>query len=134
MNMLSKSAFCGAFLVASIFGGSVTMANDEVSSAIDKAGYALVATFTVKDGQHDTFVAAMKDNVQASRKEPGVIVYQSYAVSDNPLQFVNYEVYKDKAAFEAHLKTTHVVDFGDKSKAFLAKDIDVTFVDSFVSK
>jgi len=122
---LLRGAIC-----AGVFAWATTaMADDMASGSLDSAGYALVATFTVKPDAKAQFVDAMKENISASRKEPGVVLYRSYQKSSDPLIFVNVELYKDKAAFDAHLKTPHVTKIGETFKSILAKDIDVVTLD-----
>jgi quinol monooxygenase YgiN len=81
---------------------------DDTLKEIDNGGVSLVATLKVKPGQADRFMEAMKKNVVESQKEPGVVVYRSYRAESNPNLFINFEAYKDKAAFQAHLNSHRV--------------------------
>jgi quinol monooxygenase YgiN len=122
---------CAAALGSSVILGALpTLAEDTTAPILDAAGYSLVATFTVKPDAKDAFIAAMQANVEASRLEPGVVMYRSYQSSSDPLIFVNVELYNDKAAFDAHLASAHVVKISEEFKTILAKDIDVVFIDA----
>lgn len=122
---------CAAALASSlILAAQPTLAEDTSAPILDTAGYSLVATFTVKPEAKDAFIAAMQANVVASRLEPGVILYRSYQSSGDPLTFVNVELYKDKAAFDAHLASAHVAKISEEFKAILAKEIAVVFLDA----
>jgi quinol monooxygenase YgiN len=116
-----------AMIAAVMFGTSVALA-DSASETLDKGGYPLVAFFTVKEGQRDAFIKLMREVTEESRKEPGAIDYRSYQTQDSPLQFVNFEVFKDRAAFEAHLNTPHVKKALEAFKQILAKDVEVKFL------
>jgi quinol monooxygenase YgiN len=123
-----------SFLLVSILAVGLGVVGSAIGGApeeLDKGTYALVATFTVKPGTADKFVAAMKTNVVESRKEPGVVDYRSYQSPENPLVFINFESYKDKAAFDAHLKTPHVVAIGKVFDEILAKAIEVKFLQPY---
>ncbi|WP_342237861.1 putative quinol monooxygenase [Inquilinus sp. OTU3971] len=79
-----------------------------VSSDIDAAGYFDIATFTVKADKAGDFEAIMKQVVIDTRAEPGNIDYRLHKVSDRPLTYVTYEVFKDKAAADAHNASEHI--------------------------
>ena len=110
-----------------MFLGSVSsvFAACDVSANADKATYALIATFHVKDGQADRFMTAMKKNIAASRKEPGVVAYLSYRSETDPNVFLNFESYVDKNAFKAHVDSAHVKEVNKVNDEILAKPLDL---------
>lgn len=127
--MKISKVFSAVLLAGSLtLGAQTAFAEDASASMLDKAGYSLVATFTVKPDAKDAFIKAMQANVAASRLEPGVILYRSYQSSSDPLVFVNVELYSDKAAFDAHLASPHVATISEEFKAILAKDIDAVIL------
>jgi quinol monooxygenase YgiN len=75
--------------------------------------FAIVVRFDLRDAtaaaQFDAITAKLVDEVAA--KEPGTLVYATHAVEDAPLARVFYEVYRDRAAFDAHNDTDHVKAF-----------------------
>ncbi len=130
MLNLTKIAFA---ISALLLFTSCSSSSEEASasSQIDEAGYALVATFTVKDGEVDRFIEAMKENTVESRKEEGVVDYRSYQSPDNPNVFINFEAYTDEAAFDAHLETDHVKKVGPIFDEILDGEIEVEFLDNY---
>lgn len=66
--------------------------------------FGLFVRFTCKDEAsaeaYDRLVAETIEAIKAG--EPGTLVYASHLVEDQPLQRVFYELYEDRAAFEAH--------------------------------
>jgi quinol monooxygenase YgiN len=116
-----------AMMVAVMLGSSLARA-DSVSETLDKGGFPLLAFFTVKEGQREAFIKLMQEVIENSRKEPGAVDYRSYQSPDSPLQFVNFEVFKDKEAFDAHLNTPHVKKALEAFKEILAKDVEVKFL------
>ena len=64
---------------------------------------------------------------EITEKEPGTLVYATHAVHGEPLARVFYEVYRDRAAFDAHEQALHVVDFHARKAALLAAPPRVEF-------
>lgn len=75
--------------------------------------YGLVARFDLKDtGAAEAFDALVAETRELIRTaEPGTLVYAINKVDDAPLSRIFYEVYADRAAFEAHEGTSHVKRF-----------------------
>ncbi len=59
-------------------------------------------------------VQAIKDG------EPGALVYAAHLVDGQPLQRIFYELYRDKAAFEAHEAAPHTRRYLDERGQYLA--------------
>jgi quinol monooxygenase YgiN len=58
------------------------------------------------------FDALVQRTVESIRTmEPGTLVYATHACSDDPRQRIFYELYRDRAAFEAHEQYAHVRTF-----------------------
>ena len=66
--------------------------------------FGLCVRFTCKDETaaraHDRLVAETVEAIKVN--EPGTLVYASHLVEGQPLQRIFYELYRDRAAFEAH--------------------------------
>ena len=66
--------------------------------------FGLCVRFTCKDQAsaeaYDRLVAETVAAIKAS--EPGTLVYAAHTVEGRPLQRIFYELYRDRAAFEAH--------------------------------
>lgn len=75
--------------------------------------FGLMVRFTCKD---ETSAAAfdqlVSETIEAIRQhEPATIVYASHRVDGEPLQRIFYELYRDRAAFDAHEQTEHTKRF-----------------------
>jgi quinol monooxygenase YgiN len=82
--------------------------------------YVLVVDFVVKPEHVEEFAAAIRENARASREtEPGCRQFDVCVAPEDPAKIVLYEVYDDRAAFEAHLKTPHFLACKPKLDAWL---------------
>ena len=75
--------------------------------------FGLMVRFTCKDETSaETFDRLVAETIeQIRRHEPGTIVYASHRVDGEPLQRIFYELYADRAAFDAHERTEHTRRF-----------------------
>ncbi|QFI68808.1 putative quinol monooxygenase [Sinorhizobium alkalisoli] len=75
--------------------------------------YVVLPQFDVAEDRLETFLEAARDDAENSvANEPGC--QQFDVVVDrrvSPIKVMFYEVYDDRAAFEAHLKTPHLARF-----------------------
>ncbi|MEV0402209.1 antibiotic biosynthesis monooxygenase [Actinoallomurus sp. NPDC050550] len=89
--------------------------------------FGLVVRFTCKDQASaeafDRLVAATVDKIR--NNEPGTLVYAVNRVEGEPLQRVFYELYRDRAAFEAHEVHEHTKKFLAEREQYLsATEVD----------
>lgn len=91
--------------------------------------FGLSVRFTLKDEDSahgfDELVAQTLPHIRES--EPGTLVYAVHTVEGKPLERIFYELYADRAAFEAHEEQPHVKRFLDARGAFLAS-VEVDFL------
>lgn len=84
--------------------------------------FGLCVRFTCKDQAaaeaYDQLVAKTIEAIKAN--EPGTLVYASHLVQGQPLQRIFYELYQDKAAFEAHEAAPHTRRYLDERGQYLA--------------
>jgi quinol monooxygenase YgiN len=73
--------------------------------------YCLAVRWTIKDGELDAVLAALRPLVEASRREPGCLMYQPHRDPDNPNVLFLYEQYEDEAAYQAHAEFEHFETF-----------------------
>jgi quinol monooxygenase YgiN len=74
--------------------------------------YVVVVDFTIHPAHVDAFRAAMIDNARASREhEPGCRQFDVCVDPVDPARVFLYELYDDRAAFDAHLASAHFRDF-----------------------
>jgi quinol monooxygenase YgiN len=74
--------------------------------------FVVTAKWTVKDGNEQQVEDAILALVEPSRGEPGNLFYQANRDVDDPRIFFFYEVYADRAAFEAHGSSEHFERLG----------------------
>jgi quinol monooxygenase YgiN len=84
--------------------------------------------FVVAPGFVDAFRAEMLGNAQASRlHEPGCRRFDvAYSDEDRSKVFL-YELYDDRAAFEAHQRTVHFLQFDARTSAWVISKVARTF-------
>jgi len=84
--------------------------------------YGLVVRFDLKDAAaaqaFDELVAETGELIRTA--EPGTLLYAINRVDDASLSRVFYEVYADRAAFEAHERTPHVKRFLTERERYIA--------------
>jgi (4S)-4-hydroxy-5-phosphonooxypentane-2,3-dione isomerase len=82
--------------------------------------FVLVVEFEVKADEVDRFHALIAENARASvRDEPGCLQFDVTRAEDAANRILLYEVYKDRAAFEAHAKTPHFAAFFAAAKPMI---------------
>ena len=77
-----------------------------MTAGMSSAQKILYAEFTAKPGQEDEVAMRINDLAALVRQEPGNVEFVPYRRKANPAQFFVYEVYRDEAAFQAHI-TAH---------------------------
>ena len=83
--------------------------------------YVVIVDFVAKPEHADAFRAEMVKNASASLdEEPGCRQFDVSVAADDPAKIFLYELYDDRAAFDAHLKTTHYREFDAKTAPWVA--------------
>jgi quinol monooxygenase YgiN len=92
----------------------------------DATPFALVVRFTVRPGAEAQFDALVAETASGIRDhEPGTLVYACHTVQDQPRQRIFYELYQNRAAFDAHEQTAHTRRFLAERTALLeATEVD----------
>ena len=99
------------------------------------SGFGLVVRFEL----HDTKAATAFDELVArtavgiKAHEPGTLVYVVHSVPDEPNVRVFYELYADRAAFEAHEEQPHTKHFLTEREQYIST-FDVTFLEALGGK
>jgi quinol monooxygenase YgiN len=98
-------------------------------------GFALVVRFTLRDEAAATAFDELCTHTLAKIKtqEPGTLTYVIHTPHDEPLVRVFYELYADRAAFDAHENQPHTKHFLQEREQHLA-GLDVTFLDANAGK
>ena len=74
--------------------------------------YVRVAELEIEPAQVEAFATAAREVGQVSvRSEDGCLVLYAVAEKDNPGRVRVFEVYRDPAAYQAHLQTPHFKKF-----------------------
>lgn len=67
-----------------------------------------LAELEIDPAQLVAYEAALKEEIAASiQLEPGVLKLYAVSVKDHPIQIRMFEMYRDQASYQAHLKTPH---------------------------
>ena len=83
---------------------------------------AITVEFQIKPAHRDAFMSEMKANAVATvAREPGCRQFDVCVAGDDPNKVFLYELYDDKAAFDAHLKTPHFLAFDAKAKGWFER-------------
>src|SRR5262249_53555397 len=78
------------------------------------AGAVFVVTHAdVPPPSKDSCIAALKTLIAASRKEPGSLRFDIFQQGSRPNHFSVVEIWKDQAAYDAHITATHTKAFRD---------------------
>jgi len=78
----------------------------------DATPFALIVRFTVRPGAEAQFDQLVADTALGIRtSEPGTLVYACHHVDGQPRQRIFYELYRDRAAFDAHEQSPHICRF-----------------------
>jgi (4S)-4-hydroxy-5-phosphonooxypentane-2,3-dione isomerase len=95
------------------------------------ARFVIYVEFTLHEQSVSGFMPLMLGNAEASlRDEPGCERFDVLQVPGKPHEIVLYEIYKDKAAFQAHLKTRHFQEFNSATAAHIQskKVVELTYL------
>ena len=85
------------------------------------SGFVILVDFRLKPGAKAGFMRLIMENARAScRDEPGCRRFDVLAVPREADRIVLYEIYDDRAAFDAHLKSRHFAEFNEASAALVA--------------
>lgn len=91
--------------------------------------FGLSVRFTCRDAESAAgFDRLVTQTVPEIRQhEPGTLVYAVHTVDGKPLERIFYELYADRAAFDAHEEQPHTRYFLAEREKFLAS-VDVDFL------
>jgi quinol monooxygenase YgiN len=90
--------------------------------------FVILAELTVAPERLQEFVEhSLADGRQSVENEPGCRQFEVHVMADGSPTVVLYEVYDDRAAFEAHLKTPHFFRWRDATQSWIT-DRRVSFL------
>jgi quinol monooxygenase YgiN len=84
--------------------------------------FVIIIDFRLKPGAKAAFLRLINENARAScREEPGCQRFDVLATESEADRVMLYEIYDDRAAFDAHIKTRHFASFNEASAALVAE-------------
>lgn len=74
--------------------------------------YIVAVRWVAKEGEADEVARALVELQEPSLAEEGILEYRAHRDTENPNVFFMFEVYRDQAAYEAHVETPHFQEWG----------------------
>lgn len=99
---------CGGAMAAVPFLSASAVAGDIPEAEVPEDAIILVAEIKAKKGEEDAVKAALVAMVEPTRKEDGCLCYNLHESAKDKTQFMFYEQWANKEAFEKHGKTPHM--------------------------
>jgi len=97
--------------------------------------FSLIARFHLKNEEaaegFDELVSQLVPRI--TEREPRALVYVCHRVGGDPLERIFYELYADRAAFDAHERQPHMLHFFKECEQYLTGR-EVDFLTPTVSK
>lgn len=93
-----------------------------MSTTPSPGAVALYAEFAAAPGRGGQVARLIADFAEQVRAEPGNLVFDVYRRADEPDRFFVYEIYRDQAAFEAHLAADTGATFNSALKELTVGD------------
>jgi (4S)-4-hydroxy-5-phosphonooxypentane-2,3-dione isomerase len=85
------------------------------------SGFVIIVDFRLRPGSKPVFRDLINENARAScRDEPGCRRFDVLESPSEADRIVLYEIYDDRAAFQAHMETGHFARFNEASAALVA--------------
>jgi quinol monooxygenase YgiN len=82
--------------------------------------FLITVDFDLLPGALDPFIALIKENARKSlAEEPGCHRFDVLVQRGVPDHILLYEIYKNRAAFEVHLKSRHFAEFNTASAPYV---------------
>jgi quinol monooxygenase YgiN len=85
-----------------------------------KTPFVRIAELEIDPVQLESYKAAVKEEIETSiRVEPGVLAIYSVALKEDPSQLRFFEIYKDEAAYTAHIASPHFRKYVEITKGMI---------------
>lgn len=82
--------------------------------------FVIIVEFTLHENTLEKFMPLMLENARISlEQEPGCDRFDVLNRAGRPNEIVLYEIYRDRAAFDTHLKSGHFLEFSAATAAFI---------------
>jgi quinol monooxygenase YgiN len=86
----------------------------------------IFARFHALEGKEEALMDVLREEVQASRVEPGCLAHAAYSSLGDPRLFWIHSRWTDPAAFESHVRLPHTVRFVERVEPLIDHPLDVT--------
>jgi quinol monooxygenase YgiN len=93
--------------------GQAMSAYDDPAAANLNAGFVVLVRITAKEGEADAVADILQSLVRPSMAEPGMKAFMPYRSPDNPAEFIVYELYENRAGWDAHNASPHFLNAVD---------------------
>ena len=94
----------------------------DILNALPSEGpVSLIAEFTARPGQGEVVAELLAGLAVDVRAEAGNVVFDCYRRLEDRDRFVVYEIYRDKAAFEAHISAEYGAVFNGKLRELIVE-------------
>lgn len=103
---MTKTEFL--FLSVTAIATCLMLAGRQAEAAPGDSRVVRIAELTIDSAQLEEYKTALEEEIETSiRVEPGVLTLYAVAVKGHTEQIRLFEMYRDQAAYEAHLQTPH---------------------------
>jgi quinol monooxygenase YgiN len=86
----------------------------------------IFARFRARGGLEAALATALRDEVDASREEPGCLAHDAYRSTRDSKLFYIHSRWADEPAFELHVERPHTVRFVEQVQLLIDHPLDVT--------
>ena len=86
----------------------------------------IFARFHAREGQESAVAAPLLDEVPLARAEPGCLAHQAYRSTRDQRLFYIHSRWRDEAAFNAHTKLGHTMQFVERIQPLIDHELEVT--------
>jgi quinol monooxygenase YgiN len=122
-----------ALILGTAFGALCALAASRSSYAEPKKDPIVrLAELEIDPAHLDEYKALLKEEIEASiRIEPGVLTLYAVTVKEHPNQIRLFEMYRDQASYQAHLKTPHFLKYKTQTQQ-MVKSLTLIETDPFL--
>ena len=93
------------------------------------ANILLTARFKAKAGKEEEVERILTSLLEPTNNEEGCLFYYLHKIKDDTGHFFFYEGYTDQAAFDAHVATSYVQGFLNRTDELCAEPPDIKFLE-----
>lgn len=118
--MTAKQASIAGVL---LFAGALLLFRQSASAEMAQDRVVRLAELEIDPAQLDRYKAALREEIETSiRIEPGVLTLYAVSVKEEPSQIRLFEVYANREAYQAHLRSPHFLKY-KRETAGMAKSL-----------